>query len=65
MEFISNDGGETYNNCHFVSTSNRPILVQTDDKAVLLVVLLHEAERIGVDITVELNARELPPYVPL
>jgi hypothetical protein len=22
MEFISNDGGETYNNCHFVSTSN-------------------------------------------
>jgi Mannosyltransferase len=22
MDFISNDGGETYNNCHFVSTSD-------------------------------------------
>lgn len=43
--------------------NGRCILIQTDDKAVLLVVLLHEAERIRVDITVELNARLNAPVV--
>lgn len=43
--------------------NGRCILIQTDDKAVLLFVLLHEAERIRVDITVELNARLNAPVV--
>lgn len=37
------------------------VLIETNDKAVLLVILLHEAERIHLDITEELNAGLNPP----
>lgn len=39
------------------------VLVQTDNKAVLLVVLLHEAERVVANITVELDAGLHAPVV--
>lgn len=39
------------------------VFVQTDDKAVLLIILLHEAERIVADITVELDAGLHAPVV--
>lgn len=39
------------------------VFVQTDDEAVLLVVLLHEAEWIVADVTVELDAGLHAPVV--